>query len=202
MTTASRSNSGTKVRIGFTGAGGTGKSTLAQYISEKWGLPFHPSVSRQVFKEMGIECEADQNGASPALLYKLQMKIFQRKCEQDKNVRHGVLDRTLLDHFVYSCFRCFEILTAEEVNALEQLVIENLTQYNAIFYCPFGQFTPPPDGMRDTRPAYHNIIDLAVRGFLQKHPINTLIYTVDFALLNSRKAFIDSAVSECIGVTT
>jgi len=42
------------VKIAFIGASGTGKSTLARFIAERFNLPINPVGSRSVAKEMGF----------------------------------------------------------------------------------------------------------------------------------------------------
>ena len=63
------------MKIAFTGAGGTGKTTLAKHLSEKWGVPYVGSVSREVMAEQGISSEAEQASMTDEQLLVLQHAV-------------------------------------------------------------------------------------------------------------------------------
>jgi len=52
------------MKIAFAGASGTGKTTLAKYLSEKLDLPFNPVGARSVAKKMGFDNPYDVDRAS------------------------------------------------------------------------------------------------------------------------------------------
>jgi len=47
------------MRIGFTGAHRTGKSTLAQFINQEWGLPWVQSPAGKIVKDFGFDMGRD-----------------------------------------------------------------------------------------------------------------------------------------------
>ncbi len=53
-----------KIRVGFTGASGTGKTTLAKAIAECFGVPLNPVGSRSVAKSMGFDNPYDVDKAN------------------------------------------------------------------------------------------------------------------------------------------
>lgn len=52
------------MRIAFAGSSGTGKTTLARFVSETYGLPINPVGSRSVAQAMGFSSPYDVDRAS------------------------------------------------------------------------------------------------------------------------------------------
>jgi dephospho-CoA kinase len=62
------------VRVGFTGAGATGKSTVIREIALLSDCPpILTSVARGVFAERGLSSESQQDAMTPAERWDLQM---------------------------------------------------------------------------------------------------------------------------------
>ena len=165
--------------IGLCGAGGVGKTTLAKLMADRLDWPFVPSVSRQVFERWGWS-EADQNAASPEDKWKLQREIQRAKADQDAAVTVPcVVDRTPVDHYIYSLYRCWDAITDEEMVEENAKVRDRLVRYRFVMFCPVGLFDPPADGMRQTGDAYRYLIDAAIQGVLVRR--NVRYWTVPYA---------------------
>lgn len=110
------------MNIAFCGASGTGKTTLAKWVSDCWKLPLNPVGSRSVAREMGFENpyyvdKADQHAylraiderKSPAEAASVAMRsfedgqygtcrgLFQRKLQASK-IEWEVANGTSLQH--------------------------------------------------------------------------------------------------------
>mgnify|MGYP001558193121 CR=1 FL=1 len=187
------------MKIALTGAGGTGKTTLAKYISEKWGLPYAGSVSREVFAELGIANELAQQNMTKADILKLQWAIYERRKQNLEKMPAFVTDRLALDNYVYALRRCGEALDEPTRRRWEEGMVEDLYAADLVLYCPVGLFETSDDGMRQTDVAHQRLIDAAIYGMLCKHAFDKMaahVYIVNMADLDRRKKYIDAFISE------
>lgn len=93
------------MRIYFTGASGTGKTTLANYISQEYGIDSLPSAARTVISRNGLDDTRFQELLSdPARYEEFQRNVFIEQVDMEKaaDSRLGsfVSDRCL-DHLVF-----------------------------------------------------------------------------------------------------
>jgi nicotinamide riboside kinase len=187
------------MRIAFTGAGGTGKTTLAKQVSESWGLKYLTNTARNVMKERGIANEAAQSLMSDEALLDLQWAIF----SSFKNLRETenafVSDRLILDNYVYALRRCGSAMSAETRQEWEQAAIEDIYKMDLVFYCPAGMFPLVGDGVRQVEVAHQYLIDSAIYGLLCKHAFDRMsghVYIVNMADPERRIAYVNALVSE------
>lgn len=189
------------MKLAFTGAGGTGKTTLAQYASEKWGVPFLTNVAREVMKQKGIANETAQNDMTPEALLDLQYSIFQALKTRRESEPAFVTDRLLLDNYVYALRRCGPAMSEELRKTWEAAAIEDLYRMDLVFYTPAGLFPLQADGMRQADVAHQYLVDSAIYGLLSKHAFDRMcghVYVVNMADQKRRQAYIDALISEVI----
>ncbi len=178
----------TKVAIGFTGTGGTGKTTTAKLLAEHFGLPFHTGVSRSVFERRHIT-EAIQRDQTPKQNLELQMAIFQARQEQIYDNPYGVFDRTLLDHLIYTLYRCGPAVTQAKYHILCGDVLSDLIRHAVIFYCPMVTFRGSSDGFREEGFGYRITIDLmhrAMQGQIAHEDIHIILLPITSLKLRMR----------------
>lgn len=189
------------MKIAFTGAGGTGKTTLATYVSEKWGVPYIGSVARAVAKQLGVESEAQQNSMTPEALLHFQQSVCYARRSSVLDVPAFVTDRLALDNYVYGLRRCGAALTDEVRIEWEDGAITDLYKMDLVFYCPMGLFATKADGMRQTDVAHQYLIDAAIYGLLCKYAFDKQcghVYIINMADLDRRKKYVDALCSEII----
>jgi nicotinamide riboside kinase len=187
------------MKIAFTGAGGTGKTTLAEHVSQQWGLPFLTNVAREVMKERGIANEAAQNEMSPEALLDLQYAIFVALKVRRDSEPAFVTDRLLLDNYVYALRRCGNAMGEELRKAWEQAAIEDLYRMDLVLYTPAGLFPLKADGMRQADVAHQYLVDSALYGLLCKHAFDRQsghVYVVNMADPERRQAYVSALISE------
>lgn len=180
------------MKVGFIGAGGTGKTTVANLLTDL-GIPVMPSVARDVFKEQNLT-EASQLAMTQQENWTLQKTIFDRKLRQDLDHEDRLTDRTLLDHFVYALLRSNAAMDDSTASALEALVKENLQKYDVLVYFPLAQFWNAADGFRQANRSWAMAVDAAQRGMLEK--LGVPFKTMPFGSPESRAALVRQWIDE------
>lgn len=89
------------MRIAITGAHGTGKTTLAQALSEKLGLPLIAEQARLVAKRMGVK-NCEELLRNPKLAREFQERVLEEQIRAQLAHPEGfVSDRCTLDCIAY-----------------------------------------------------------------------------------------------------
>lgn len=159
-------------RYAFLGAGATGKSKTAEYISEiapsalGFELPMVKSASRLVYEANELT-EDKVLAMLPEEQLELQTAIFNQKILNDQNYSF-VADRTLLDHYAYCLAYCAGHMSNEIFLQFEEKVrVLMLASYTQIFYFPWGYWFPEKeDGVRSTKLAWQSQIDALMVGYI------------------------------------
>tara|TARA_B100000745_G_C20136055_1_gene389399 strand:- start:583 stop:1143 length:561 start_codon:yes stop_codon:yes gene_type:complete len=181
------------MKIGFTGAGSTGKTTTLNLIKDEVNVPILPSSTREVFKKWNIK-EDQQENMSPEDKLLLQNDIFDMRDRIEIEAGHSFIsDRVLLDNFAYSLLRCYLAMGREMVDSKEAQVLENLKTYDLLFYFPIT-FTPIQDEMRHANYALLKTIDSIIYAFLTKHGFDFI--TVPAGSPEDRAKYVLSFITE------
>lgn len=146
------------MRIGFMGASGTGKSTLAAFIAEKYGLEVNPVGSRSVSKAMGFDSPYDVDKAGKRAEF--QRRLVTEKVAWEDAHESFVVDRTTLDNLAYTMLH--DIYAVDE--ALLESIAMGMQRYTHVIYCPVDAFcNPGNDAARVKDMTYHKLYDLTLR---------------------------------------
>lgn len=166
------------MRVGFTGAQGTGKTTLLRAV-EKSDLDFTivPSTARAA-AEAGFLVNRDADPMSQLVT------TVGRVATEDRLFRvqgRSLSDRTPLDSLAYTLYQGANVWDKSEVNGYYMqisidLVMEHMYKYDHIIYFP-PLWSPRSDGLRDTDVGYQKSIDSLIYGLLEMHeiPFETMI---------------------------
>jgi predicted ATPase len=135
------------MRVYFTGGHGTGKTTLARYVSAQYQLPMITESARMVLSEQ--ELQIDSLRCDLATSNKYQREVFDRQLSEEGQFSSFVSDRSLLDILAYS---------AQHTGILPELFerpelpsyIEALRAPEAfLFFVRPARATLRPDGVRE-----------------------------------------------------
>lgn len=161
-------------RVGFTGAGATGKTTTANLISPWLGMPLVPGVARGVLVERGID-ERTQLHMSNTDKWELQRAMFNAKITQDAKQMPGIYDRTLLDHTVYCFYWCNAKIEENMAKSLLAMAKENFVTYDKVFFFPMYDWERLEDETRIATYAYRIAIDAIFKGLINTLGLNVTI---------------------------
>lgn len=151
------------LRIAFSGASGTGKSTLAVAIADHYKIEINPVGSRSVSQAMGFASPYDVDKAGQRAVF--QRRLLAEKVAWERVHDSFVVDRTTLDNLTYMIMHDSSALDEEMLS--ETLV--GLARYTHVVYCPVDAFQNlDDDPARVKDKAYHAVCDGMVRGFLAK----------------------------------
>jgi hypothetical protein len=166
------------MKIGFTGTGGTGKTTAATQLLDKLEAQFGVkaiipnSAARAVFNRRGIT-EAAQNAMTPEQAAELQAEIWAEREAQEESLRteDTVWDRTLLDHFIYALMRTGVSVDKIILRKMEEKVARNLASYDLLVHFPLPEWEPEVDPLRDPAQGLRHLISLGISGYLAETKI-------------------------------
>jgi len=166
------------MKIGFTGAGGTGKTTTLNILSEMYpDIPVLPSNTRSVYNKWNIT-EVDQETMTFQDKLRLQEDIYAVRVEAENKCDRGFLsDRTILDNFCYQQVRCYEAMDHPMFMEKRKLIKENMRQYDFICYFPIT-FAPVGDDVRYGNPVFQNLMDNLMFAELHKLDLWKKVLTV------------------------
>jgi predicted ATPase len=89
------------MKIYFTGCHGSGKTTLARYVSEKYKVPLITEVARQVLSEKELHIDTLRHNLEVVDEY--QTQIFYRQLQEEQAYSTSfVSDRSALDALCYA----------------------------------------------------------------------------------------------------
>lgn len=161
-------------RIAFCGAGGTGKTTSAKFISEEFELPLVKSASRTIYARKDLD-EPTVNKMSPEKLLALQKDIFDLKVDQDRQFSY-VADRTILDHYAYCLAYCGAFMNEEQFTEFDELTQAlMLSSYSHVFYFPWGYWKSKSDGVRHDSSGWQSQIDSIILGHLHRWNVYAVV---------------------------
>ncbi len=151
-------------RIALTGASGTGKTTLSNYLAETLSIPSNPIGSRSVAKTMGFDSPYDVDKAGRRAEFQRRLVTEKRAWEQEHE--EFCTDRTTLDNLAYTVFHDVATIDA----ALLEEIVGGLTRYTHVIYCPVVVFcNPAGDPSRVADMTYHKLFDIMIEALVARY---------------------------------
>ncbi len=157
------------MRIAFTGAAGTGKTTLAKFVAEITGLPFNPVGARSVAKAMGFvehgegaPYKADAAGRRGDLQRRL---ITEKIAWENAHADGFVTDRTPFDNVAYTALH--EVVSVDSIMLLG--ASQGARSYTHVIYCPMDAFfNLGGDPARWPATTYHELFETFVVALMKR----------------------------------
>ena len=88
------------MRIYFIGSHSTGKTTMARFVSQRYGLPMISEVARSVLAE--LETPLESLRADIDAVNRYQAKVFERQIEVERNYKGGFVSDRAFDSMAYT----------------------------------------------------------------------------------------------------
>ena len=163
------------MRIGFSGAGGTGKTTQALYTSKKINFEYVDESVRHWLKEHGIGHFSE---ATKEQIRDMQEDVLRHKCSVEPALKNFVADRTTVDNAAYVLYwnNREDGEWQRWVNEyVQRAMIHAIQCYDIIFFFPTGKIPFESDGLRSTKPCYHMTIEAIIAGLMSLANLPCLI---------------------------
>ena len=133
-------------RIAIIGSQCTGKSTVAETLSEKLKIPRISEVARKFDKSMFVNKTNKE-------FCDLQRQILNMQLAEEAKHTEFISDRSTVDNTAYWIHNCANIATIEENKAYVEKALENVKNYTHLFLL-VPEFYPVDDNFRDTNIIY------------------------------------------------
>lgn len=162
------------MRIAFSGAQGTGKTTLLRDFLTCW--PQYKTLNksyRDIIKEKGLTHSSNTTEETQRVIRDWMYEEFKKNSKDDR----VVYDRCLLDNLVYTLWMYRYIpgsISGTFVNESIDIMKESMRKLDIIFYIPANKcnFALEDDNFRDTNAEYRTQIDGIFKGLIDEYKNN------------------------------
>lgn len=182
------------MKIYYTGAHASGKSTLARYTSQKYNLPMLTEAARMVLSEW--ELNVDSLRSDIAVVDAYQSAVFDRQLVEEAKLASFVADRSLIDSIAYAAQH--STITNQLVNKSEfHKYIEAMCKPNTmVFFVRPSIATMKADGVREQLNWDAVItIDAMLKLLLEMYSIR--YHQINTSNMQERIRIVDSIISLC-----
>ncbi len=160
------------MRVAFTGSSGTGKTTLATFVAERYGLPINPIGARSVAASMGYASPYDVDKAGKRAEF--QRQLVANKMGWEANRDAFVTDRTPFDNLAYTMLHDVRAIDA---GLLAEVVI-GTRAYTHIIKCPTDAFMHTGDDpARVHDGTYQELYETVIDALLARYRVPVMVVT-------------------------
>ncbi len=179
------------MRIGFTGAHGTGKSTLLREMFTWKELNGHCFVSGLTRAQAKLGVKINQKGD-----FDSQKLLIKAMTWHIKMLPNLVVDRTLLDIYAYTVYlRDKGLLNSQELNYIRNRARQHQHVFDVVFYIR-PEFEVKPDDTRPADPGFALEVAATVEQAVNQEPLGTREIVVVSGTVKERLATIKKWLHE------
>lgn len=192
------------MRVGFIGAQGVGKTTLAKSMNIRMGYPIVETNTTKVFKDMGLKPDEVLDFESRI---EIQNKIIDAAIDAWSKETYYVTDRTPLDMLAYTMvdINSSTRLTKSELEAFKdyrnRCIKATHRHFDLILLVQPGIDATRQDKMRASLdPALVDKMNIIMKGLLpEAAPVMTSIIPVDALSIRDRMTYVSAFAMNLIG---
>tara|TARA_R110001606_G_scaffold325391_1_gene472080 strand:+ start:1531 stop:2100 length:570 start_codon:yes stop_codon:yes gene_type:complete len=187
------------LKIAVSGAHGTGKTTLCEFLEQNADRELDLAICREVPRII-IETVGDPGffkRGSNTISRQLLIFLYQMEEERKKGAgrRSLLCDRTPVDHLAYTISNHGEFRNTEEYVALRSLIAEWLATFDIIFKVPI-EFQVQDDGVREGAVDFQVEIDLLIDELYAEYLVPVVVVT---GSVEQRAQTIHAAIQSKLG---
>lgn len=167
------------MKIGISGAGGIGKTTLIAKIAPAGGYPIIPDVIDDIlcergYKNFGDVLEKEEHAD-------IRMTALRRKIDLERASKDFITDKTVCDYYAYWLLRTAPFASLEQNVLFASQVREHITFYDRVFIPKFGQFPLADNGLRSTDYSHQYRVHCLIKGIYSEEGVafQEVIHTLD-----------------------
>lgn len=178
-------------RVGLVGASGTGKTTLASYISTEFQLPYLNSSSSKLWDGYGYKNHRDVQWASwadPDNALRLQEEILTVRDSMFACKNWFVTDRTPIDQLAYY-LNYFQLISPITKIAFVNRLKAQGNRFDAIIFLRFTNELIEDNGRRIIDPFYQIMVDALMNSIIERNILGMKVpvLTLDMWDWNTRR---------------
>jgi len=167
--------------ISFSGAAGSGKTTVGKEISRQFGINFRPELVDEVFDKHRIRPMETISTVTKEILrvYKqAQESLLAKMIEADNNVHSldisVICDRSVVDVMAYYLFWCSGIASKEDFKSVEKVAKDHAKIYTSHVVFPVSDIIID-ESFRSSNVVYQRAIYTMVLGILDDWQLDHVI---------------------------
>lgn len=161
-------------KIYISGTSGTGKTTLAKYLSMRYRIPFVSSSAKEIWEQYGVKNHQEliaMTMKDPKLGLKFQNHLIEHRLEKLEGLDQYVTDRGPLDNLVYFMSQCSSQLSEEDTMNYIQACRDAYPLGFTQIYLTNNPLEMEVDGYRIDNRYYQTMVDVLYMHYTQ---VNTL----------------------------
>lgn len=158
-------------KIYIAGTSGAGKTTLAEYISKRYRIPFVSLSSKELWPKFGVRTHAEliqMANENPEKGVDFQWQLLELRNKKLENLGEYVTDRSPLDNLVYYMIQCSSHQSGSEVSAYISACSESYPGDFTQIYLTCNPTTIENDGYRINNPYYQVMVDILFMYYLKE----------------------------------
>jgi len=165
-----------EIKIGFIGAAGTGKSTIARLLSRKMDIEFRAAknITQQILDREGYEYGSGVRVERFLADTQRQLEILNETVNMHKKSGSYVTDRTVIDLAAYALCEMHD----SNPRALKNIMSKchkNLCLYTHLFLCPWIFAEIKPNHKRTLNPWYQMLIHTIELGLVEEWGVDVVV---------------------------
>lgn len=184
-------------RIMICGASGTGKTTLAEHISELYELPFVSTSAKEVWPKFGFKDHAESHRIStsdPVIGIKYQNEILARRIKA-LQIDSYITDRSLIDNMAYLMLELGHSLSCCETSDFIYECNMAMEKCDGLIYLKWvPEIILEDDGFRIQNPYYQDMVDNIISWVINGSMLDLTcpVLTLDFWDFEKRIKIVDT----------